>query len=333
MKYCPFCGYGVENVYTFCPKCGQSIPDAKPAAPQEKSFPVREPAAEIPVVQKTASRKEPARTVSRTAREIKTDVTDNNTKTVSDEYRPAWQNDPSDFLKEIDTYHPAWKNDAESFLQELNGSYGAGRDIRDSSYRENSFGTASKNAEVRSEKQNTPEKRTPNNKNITPEKKETAPEASGFKTAGYREPEQNYQEGYRTSNNRAPNYKSNEYNMPGYNSERSRASGYQAPQNSSQRYGSPERNAPINNVVYDARYIEQPVEKTVITEDNSGGFGWWILSFLLPLVGLVIYLNRKNTKPGRARSSAGGALTVLILLAIAAAAFLFGVMNGYISLV
>lgn len=88
-----------------------------------------------------------------------------------------------------------------------------------------------------------------------------------------------------------------------------------------------------NNRIYDAGHIEQPAEKTVIIEDNSGGFGWWLLGFFFPVVGLLIYLNAKDSKPGRAHSSASGAFTILILLAIAAALFLFGVTKGYISLV
>ncbi len=46
---------------------------------------------------------------------------------------------------------------------------------------------------------------------------------------------------------------------------------------------------------------------------DSGGFGWALLGFLIPIVGLVLYLVWKDTKPMTARSAGKGALAAVIV--------------------
>lgn len=83
---------------------------------------------------------------------------------------------------------------------------------------------------------------------------------------------------------------------------------------------------------YEEHREEQVIVRTEPRE-RSGGFGWWLLGFLLPLVGLIIFLADKDRKPGRASSASNGALTMLILITIAAAVLMVLVLSGYISLV
>ena len=37
--------------------------------------------------------------------------------------------------------------------------------------------------------------------------------------------------------------------------------------------------------------------------EDTTGFGWWILSFFFPIVGLILFFVWKNNKPNRARKS------------------------------
>ena len=37
LKYCPYCGAGLEAEMTFCPKCGQRFVDANSGAAQKRS--------------------------------------------------------------------------------------------------------------------------------------------------------------------------------------------------------------------------------------------------------------------------------------------------------
>lgn len=47
--------------------------------------------------------------------------------------------------------------------------------------------------------------------------------------------------------------------------------------------------------------------------DDSTGFGWAVLGFFIPIVGLILYLVWKNEYPMRARSAGKGALVSVIL--------------------
>ena len=51
------------------------------------------------------------------------------------------------------------------------------------------------------------------------------------------------------------------------------------------------------------------------SEDN-GSFGWAVLGFFIPIVGLILYLVWKNELPLRARSCGKGALIGVIVQAV-----------------
>ena len=48
------------------------------------------------------------------------------------------------------------------------------------------------------------------------------------------------------------------------------------------------------------------------TNDN-GGIGWWLLGFLIPLVGLIVYLVFAESRPKTAKKAGSGALVKVIL--------------------
>ena len=291
MKYCPFCGYMVENVYTFCPKCGKSIPDVRSGnlSGTKKT------------VQEAVLRNEPEPKKSPVPAEGKSEAKEIR-KNENAEYRPAWKDETNSFLNEIDHNHPAWKSDAEAFLLELSEGKsfnGTGRDIRDSSFSENRFRASEQATKTQVQGSQQTEK-------------EPEYRASEYKIPEYTPPE------HKTAGFRSTSYPPFPEPSENYRSSEQRSSEYRPPE--------------TRSTIYEAKIIEQPAER-VPASDDSGGFGWWLLSFLFPLAGLIIYLNRKNSKPGRAHSAASGALVMLIIVAIAAAAFMFGVMNGYISLI
>ncbi len=45
---------------------------------------------------------------------------------------------------------------------------------------------------------------------------------------------------------------------------------------------------------------------------DNGGFGWGLLGFVFPLVGLILFLVWKDTKPRTARAAGKGALVSVI---------------------
>ena len=47
--------------------------------------------------------------------------------------------------------------------------------------------------------------------------------------------------------------------------------------------------------------------------DDPGGFGWGLLGFCIPLVGLILYLVWKDTKPLTAKAAGKGALIAVII--------------------
>lgn len=55
---------------------------------------------------------------------------------------------------------------------------------------------------------------------------------------------------------------------------------------------------------------QQPVQNAV--EDN-GGFGWGLLGFCIPIVGLVLFLVWKDTKPRTSKAAGKGALISVIV--------------------
>ena len=51
-------------------------------------------------------------------------------------------------------------------------------------------------------------------------------------------------------------------------------------------------------------------------EEDKGSFGWAVLGFFIPLVGLILFLAWKNTKPKSAKKAGIGALVSTILSVI-----------------
>jgi len=58
--------------------------------------------------------------------------------------------------------------------------------------------------------------------------------------------------------------------------------------------------------------VGNDVDSIPVSEDN-GGFGWSILGFLVPLVGLILYLVWKDEKPKCAKAIGKGALISTII--------------------
>ena len=57
------------------------------------------------------------------------------------------------------------------------------------------------------------------------------------------------------------------------------------------------------------QYSYQPAPPVV----DNGGFGWGILGFCIPIVGLVLFLVWKDSKPRTAKASGMGALISVII--------------------
>lgn len=50
----------------------------------------------------------------------------------------------------------------------------------------------------------------------------------------------------------------------------------------------------------------------VVGSDN-GGFGWGLLGFCIPIVGIILYFTWKSTKPNNAKAAGTGALIAIVL--------------------
>lgn len=67
---------------------------------------------------------------------------------------------------------------------------------------------------------------------------------------------------------------------------------------------------------------------------DNGGFGWGLLGCCIPLVGLILFLIWKDTKPKSAKAAGIGALVSVIIsvvyyVVIIAAGVASGVVSGY----
>ncbi len=66
--------------------------------------------------------------------------------------------------------------------------------------------------------------------------------------------------------------------------------------------------------------------------EDKGSFGWAVLGFFIPLVGLILFLTWKNDKPKSAKKAGigaiVGAIAGLILPAIISALFYFAIWPG-----
>ena len=56
--------------------------------------------------------------------------------------------------------------------------------------------------------------------------------------------------------------------------------------------------------------VSQETKPAVV---DNGGFGWGALGFCIPIVGLVLYLVWKDTKPRTAKAAGKGALVSVII--------------------
>lgn len=75
----------------------------------------------------------------------------------------------------------------------------------------------------------------------------------------------------------------------------------------------------------------QQQQQSLSAETDTGGFGWGVLGFFVPIAGLVLYLMWKQEKPNSARAAGIGALVSTIsgvVLAVVYFMFLFVVMIG-----
>lgn len=66
-----------------------------------------------------------------------------------------------------------------------------------------------------------------------------------------------------------------------------------------------------------------PQEEKPAVIDN-GGFGWGFLGFVFPIVGLILYLVWKDTKPNTARASGKGALVGVVVCVVMYIIFFMG---------
>ncbi len=56
--------------------------------------------------------------------------------------------------------------------------------------------------------------------------------------------------------------------------------------------------------------------------DDSGSIGWGFLGFIIPIVGLILYLTWKNEKPKCAKRAGSGALAAVIIDALGVLGYL-----------
>lgn len=54
------------------------------------------------------------------------------------------------------------------------------------------------------------------------------------------------------------------------------------------------------------------VNNTGAQQPDNGGFGWGLLGFCIPIVGLILFLVWKDTKPKTAKAAGKGALISVI---------------------
>ena len=62
------------------------------------------------------------------------------------------------------------------------------------------------------------------------------------------------------------------------------------------------------------RYVSKTVvNNEVVTGDDTNTAGWGILGFFIPLVGLILYISWKDSKPRSAKAAGKGALISVIV--------------------
>lgn len=60
----------------------------------------------------------------------------------------------------------------------------------------------------------------------------------------------------------------------------------------------------------------QSVQNAAPSVEDNGGFGWGLLGFCIPVVGLVLFLVWKDSKPVTAKAAGLGALVYVIAVAV-----------------
>lgn len=59
--------------------------------------------------------------------------------------------------------------------------------------------------------------------------------------------------------------------------------------------------------------VSQETKPAVV---DNGGFGWGLLGFCIPIVGLILFLVWKDTKPKTSKAAGVGALVSVIVLVV-----------------
>lgn len=80
-----------------------------------------------------------------------------------------------------------------------------------------------------------------------------------------------------------------------------------------------------------AQPVAQPVAQAPVVTD-SGSFGWAVLGFFFPLVGLILFLVWKQTKPKSAKVAGIGAIVGFVLgivMSIVSSIFLASMASYY----
>lgn len=88
-----------------------------------------------------------------------------------------------------------------------------------------------------------------------------------------------------------------------------------------QPYGQPYQQPPYQQPYgqpYQQPYANQP--------EDSGSAGWGVLGFFFPIVGLILFIVWKSTKPRSAKNAGIGALISVII------GFVFGIILGVIMI-
>ena len=57
-------------------------------------------------------------------------------------------------------------------------------------------------------------------------------------------------------------------------------------------------------------------QQTIVASDDTGSFGWGLLGFCLPVVGLILFLVWKDSRPKNSKIAGKGALISVILLIV-----------------
>ncbi|MDD3129054.1 MAG: zinc ribbon domain-containing protein [Candidatus Izemoplasmatales bacterium] len=68
---------------------------------------------------------------------------------------------------------------------------------------------------------------------------------------------------------------------------------------------------------------QKPLQTTTSNSSDTGGFGWGLLGFCIPLVGLILYLVWKDEQPNNSKAVGKGALIGVIVSTIIAIFYVF----------